>query len=217
MKRSFLILFVAAGVAFPQAAAHANSRYRTKDGRAGIAKNLAAGDRDARQRPKELVAALRLQPGMTVADLGTGVGYMLPHLAAAVGPAGKVIAEDIFPDFLDQARQTAERHSLANVTFVLGTEKDPKLPENAVDLALALDAYHHFDYPESMLAAIARGLRPGGRLVVVDFYKAAFDDPNHIRLDEAAVIQEIEANGFRLLSRREFIPKRQYLAEFEKK
>ena len=72
-----------------------------------------------------------------------------------------MIAEDIFDDFLASAKQRAENQKLDNVTFVKGTETDPKLPEGAVDIVLALDVYHHFDYPEKMLAAIHKSLKPG--------------------------------------------------------
>ena len=98
---------------------------------------------------------------MTVADVGTGIGYMLPFLSRRVGPQGKVIAEDIFDDFLASARQHSENLKLTNVTFIKGTDKDPLLPANSLDIALALDVYHHFDYPEKMLAAIHQALKAG--------------------------------------------------------
>src|SRR6266498_2821959 len=90
------ILFLSAQVQ-AQVAKDANATYQTEQGRAGIAAGLDGPDRDSRQKPKELIAALGIKPGMTVADVGTGVGYMLPFLSAA---AGTVIAEDIFPDYL---------------------------------------------------------------------------------------------------------------------
>ena len=92
---------------------------------------LADPARDEKQKPGELIRAMGLQPGMTVADVGTGIGYMLPFLSRRVGAEGKVIAEDIFDDFLASAKQRVESQKLANVTFVKGTETDPKLPENA--------------------------------------------------------------------------------------
>ena len=114
-----------------------------------------------------------LQPGMTVADVGTGIGYMLPFLSRRVGPAGRVIAEDIFDDFLAAAKQRAANQKLENVTFVKGDATDPNLPEGEVDIVLVLDAYHHFDYPDKMLAAIHQALKPDGKLVVVEYYKRA--------------------------------------------
>ena len=157
-----------------------------------------------------------------MADVGTGIGYMLPFLSRRVGPEGKVIAEDIFDDFLAGARQRADNPKLENVTFIKGTNTDPKLPAGALDVALALDVYHHFDYPEKMLAAIHQALKPDGRLVIVDYYKRREAMPGgraltHIRLDMPDVIKEIEANRFHLISEREHIPNSQYMLVFTKK
>lgn len=200
-----------------QVADYANTGYRTEEARARMAQTLSAHDREETQKPRELVAQMKLTPGMTVADIGTGVGFMLPYLHEAVGPTGKLIAEDIFPDFLARAKANAAAKQLKNVEFIHGADKDPKLPPASVDVALVLDVYHHFDYPEQMLAGIHAGLKPGGRLVIVDFYKEGFRDPKHIRLDEKGVIQEIEANGFELVAAGPFTPNRQYLATFRRK
>lgn len=202
--------------ALPQAAANANAGYKTAEGRARVAKTLAASDRDGRQKPRELVTAIGITPGSTVVDFGSGVGYMLPHLSQAVGPSGKVIAVDIFEDFLTQARQTAAKHGLTNVQFVLATDKDAHLAEESADLIFVLDAYHHFDYPEQTLASMRKALRPGGRLAIVDFYKNGFRDPNHIRADRDEVIREVEAGGFKLISKSDHLPGTQYIAIFKK-
>src|SRR5262245_34311635 len=151
-----------------QVASQANSGYKTEEQRKQVAATLSAGDRDERQKPKELIEAMGVQRGMTVADVGTGIGYMLPFLSRAVGPKrGKVFAEDIFDDFLAGAKQRAENQHLENVTFIKGTEKDPMLPAGEVDQVLVLDVYHHFDYPADMLSGIHKALKPGGRLLIV--------------------------------------------------
>lgn len=217
-----VLLFLAALPALPQVAEKANEGYKTKEGREQVARGLGGADRDQRQKPKELVDAMGLKPGMAVADVGTGVGYMLPHLSSAVGPNGKVLAQDIQEDFLEKARATAK--NLTNVSFILGSPNDPKLPADSVDSILVLDAYHHFDYPDKMLAHLHKALKAGGRLVIVDYYKreGAMGGGNnrraleHIRLDEADVRKEIEANRFRFVSLREHIPQSQYMAIFEK-
>src|ERR1035441_3117487 len=163
MKRvQFLAALVLAGVLSAQVATQANSQYQTEQGRKAMANGLGSPNRDESEKPRELVKAMALQKGMTVADVGTGIGYMLPFLSRAVGPDGHVIAEDIFDDFLASAKQRAQNQNLANVTFVKGTETDPGVPEGAADEVLALDVYHHFDYPEKMLAGIPKTLTPAG-------------------------------------------------------
>ena len=167
-------------------------------------------------------------------DIGTGstsastallqyeIDVPLRELIRRVGPEGKVIAEDIFDDFLAAAKQRVEKAKLANVTFVKGTETDPKLPEGTLDVAMALDVYHHFDYPEKMLAALHKSLKPDGRLVIVEYYKRQEAMPGgraltHIRLDMPDVIKEIEANRFHLVSEKEHIPNSQYMLVFTRK
>jgi len=215
---SFLAL---AGALSAQVAGQANSGYKTPEQRQTVASTLGNPERDQQQKPGQLVHDMGVQKGMTVADIGTGIGYMLPFLSHAVGPDGKVIAEDIFDDFLSAARQRAENQKLTNVSFVKGSETDPNLPEGQVDEALVLDAYHHFDYPDKMLAAIHKALKPGGKLVVVEYYKRAEAMPNgraltHIRLDMPDAIKEIEANHFHLLMEKETIHNVQYMLVLEK-
>ncbi len=202
------------------AAKTANQNYQSQAGREALSKSLTAPDRDATERPKELVAEMGVKPGMTVADIGTGPGYMLPHLSAAVGSRGKVLAEDIFDDFLDKARANAAKAGLTNVEFIKGTEHNPTLPAASVDIILALDSYHHYDFPQDMLAGFRQALKPGGRLVIVEYYKrpGAMGGGNgaltHIRLDDSGVIKEVGAAGFALVEEREHIPKSQYMAVF---
>jgi ubiquinone/menaquinone biosynthesis C-methylase UbiE len=223
MKR-LLPIFLLAATLWSQAAKEANERYQSPEQRASIAAGLDRPGRDSHQRPVELVESMRIKPGMTVADVGTGAGYMLPHLSRAVGPSGRVLAQDIFDDFLAKAKEKSARENLSNVEFVRGTEKDPSLPAEALDIILTLDAYHHYDYPKEMLAGMRRALRQGGRLVLVDFYRrpGAMRNPpsefeqGHIRVDKPEVIKEVEAAGFRLISEREHIPNSQYMLVFEK-
>lgn len=198
--------------AWAQVADSANQGYKTKEGRDKVAAALDDPHRDGKQKPNELIAAMNVRPGMTVADIGTGTGYMLPFLSRAVGPGGKVFGEDIQRDFLDRARAK----NVPNTQLILGTTTDPKLPPSSVDIALVLDVYHHFDYPDKMLAAIRGALKPGAHLVIVDYYKSASPSPGHIRADRDEVAAEVEHNGFRLLSKRDHLPRTQYMLTFER-
>jgi ubiquinone/menaquinone biosynthesis C-methylase UbiE len=208
------------GALCAQVATDANSGYQTQQGRQSVAKGLANPERDNTQKPQVLIREMGIEPGMTVADIGTGVGYMLPFLSRRVGASGRVIAEDIFDDFLNAAQQRVAEMTLTNVAFVKGTESDPNLPDGKVDVALVLDAYHHFNYPEKMLAAIHRALTPKGRLVIVEYYKRETSMGGraltHIRLDMPDLIKEVETNHFHLLEEKEHIRNVQYMLILDK-
>jgi len=208
-----------------QVATEANEGYKTHEGRENVAKGLSDPARSERQKPRDIVDALDLKPGGTVADVGTGVGFMLPYLSHAVGDTGHVIGEDIQTDFLDKAKTKVQLSHLNNVQFVLGTDRDPNLPADSLEGVLVLDVYHHFDYPEAMLEHIRDSLLSDGKLVIVEYFKRPGampgGDPNravqHIRLDQDDLITEVEGNGFRLLSKRNLVPKSQYIMVFAKK
>lgn len=218
-----LLLFCAA--AFAQVAEKANEGYKTKAGRETVARSLSDPKRDELQRPRDIIDAMDLKPGGVVADVGTGVGFMVPYLSHAVGDTGQVIAEDIQSDFLDKAKMKAQLGHLTNVKFVLGSEMDPKLPADTLQGVLVLDVYHHFDYPEAMLSHIRDSLLSDGKLAIVEYFKRPGaipgGDPNraveHIRLDQDDMIREVEANGFRLVLKRDLVPKNQHIDVFVKK
>ena len=121
--------------AFAQVAEKANTGYKTKQDRARVARNLDNPDRVDRQKPVELLESIGVEPGETIADIGTGVGFMLPYMIDAVGPSGRVYAEDIQDDFLEKVKQKTTEHGWNNVEIVKGAQKDVELPENSVDLA----------------------------------------------------------------------------------
>jgi len=211
--------------AFAQVASQANDNYKTPAGRESIARALGDPSREDRQKPRDIVDAMDLKPGGSVADVGTGVGFMLPYLSHAVGDSGHVYGEDIQNDFLDKAKLKVELSRLNNVQFLLGTDRDPKLPADTLEGVLVLDVYHHFDYPEAMLQHIRDSLLSDGKLVIVEYFKRPGamqnSDPNfavqHIRLDQDDLVKEVQDNGFRLLSKHDLVPKSQYVAVFGKK
>ena len=126
-------------------------------------------ERVEEERPELLLSALELKPGMTVADIGAGTGYYSWRMAQRVGAGGTVYAVDIQPEMIRLLEQQMSKRGTANVKALLGTPTDPGLPPAGIDLALMVDVYHELEYPYEMLAAIVRALKPGGRLVFVEF------------------------------------------------
>ena len=161
-----------------------------------------SSDREIFQHRDRIVAALGLQPGMDVADVGAGTGAFIPPLSHAVGPGGSVVAVDIIPGFLEHIRARARQEGLDNVHTVLGEDRTTHLPAASVDAVLLCATYHHFEHPESMLASITEALRPGGRLAIVDFERIPGVSRewviDHVRAGREQVVREVAAAGFRV-------------------
>lgn len=132
-------------------------------------------EREKEEQPELLMAALHLKPGDVVADIGAGTGFYSRRLARAVGTNGIVYAEEIQPEMLDILTNKMTELGVHNVKPVLGTITDPRLASNSVDLILMVDVYHEFDHPREMTEAMIKALKPGGRLVFVEFRG---EDPN---------------------------------------
>lgn len=147
-----------------------------------------------------IVADLRLPRGAAVADIGAGTGLFTPLLADAVGPDGHVYAVDIVPEFIRHIETRARQAGLKNVSPVLCREDSVELPADSIDLAFICDTYHHFEYPKSTLASIRRALRPGGRVVIVDFQRIPGQSSdwvlNHVRAGQDVFAAEVVAAGF---------------------
>ena len=156
--------------------------------------------RDAEERPDSLLNALEIPVGATVAEIGSGTGYFTWRLAAKVGPAGKVFAVDVDPKRLDLTKETIGKHPLANVSYVLGGENDPKLAASSLDLVLMAYSYHEFSEPEAMLAAVRRALKPEGRLVIIEFAEGRPFGPQDKaeRMTVNEIRAEVEPMGFEL-------------------
>ncbi len=165
--------------------------------------------RDAWQKPAALVEALHLAPGATVADIGAGTGYFEGHLAKAVGPAGRVVAVDLEPDMVRYLAERAVREGWANVEARQGAAADPGLRPGEVDLVLLVDTYHHLDARVDWFTRLRTTLKPGGRLVIVDFDPASDDTlgpPKAHRLAPDVVTQELGAAGWRVVDRPALLP-----------
>jgi precorrin-6B methylase 2 len=132
-------------------------------------------ERMQEERPDLVLAALDLKPGMKVTDVGAGSGYYSSRMAERVGKEGTVYAVDVQPEMIEILKRNMAERGATNVKAILGTETDPKLPVGALDLAIMVDVYHELEYPYEMLAAIVKALKPGGRVVFVEFRG---DDPS---------------------------------------
>jgi SAM-dependent methyltransferase len=151
--------------------------------------------RDAWQQPDRVVAALALEPAMVVADVGAGTGYFTVRLARAV-PQGQVIATDIEPDMVRYLDERAHREQLANVRAQIAGADDPKLEPATVDRILVVDVWHHLSDRARYAAGLARALRPGGRILIVDFTRdSKHGPPLHHRLAPEAIADDLRAAG----------------------
>ena len=174
-------------------------------------------ERAVEEQPDRVVDGMALAPDAVVADIGAGSGYFTFRLARAV-PDGRVLAVDIQPEMLEILELRRTEAGLANVVPVLGTEADPNLPDASVDAILLVDTYHEFSYPFEMAHAMARALRPGGRLFLVE-YRAEDPEipilPLH-KMTEAQARREIEAVGLTFVENSTFLPVQHFLV-FEKR
>jgi ubiquinone/menaquinone biosynthesis C-methylase UbiE len=126
-------------------------------------------ERVKEEEPAKLLKALDVKPGMVVADVGAGSGYHTFMLSPLVGAKGKVIASDIQQEMLDLITRRQKKLKITNIETVKGTETDPKLPAAGVDLILLVDVYHEFSHPYEMAEKMIAALKPGGRMVFVEF------------------------------------------------
>ena len=174
-------------------------------------------EREQEERPDEMLDALKLKPGMTVADVGAGVGYTSLRIARRVGPKGTVLATDLQPQMIQMLRSNMREAGVANVKAIQCTPTDPKLPEGAVDLAIMVDVYHECSDPVATLKGIRKALKPDGRLVLVEFRAEDPDvpiKPEH-KMTVEQVRKEIEPKGFAFKEVQEFLPW-QHVIVFEK-
>lgn len=159
----------------------------------------AVQERDAWQRPAEVMDALGITTGSRVADVGCGEGYFVMHLAERVGPTGTVYAVDVDEEVLQVTRRKAEQAGYSQVRVLLGEAGDPKLPEGELDAVLIVNAYHEMKQYDAMLGAIYRALKPGGRLAIIDAEGKGQDRGalmREHRMTAAIVRQDAERNGF---------------------
>jgi len=170
-------------------------------------------EREKEENPEGALDALGIKPGMVVADVGAGTGYMSLRLAKRVGPSGKVYANDLQPEMLNLLRENARKAGLANIETVQGEESDPKLPLGRMDLILLVDVYHEFSKPREMIDKLREALKPDGRLVLLEYRK---EDPTvpireEHKMSVAGVKAELEPQGLVLSQVIETLPRQHIL------
>jgi len=178
---------------------------------------LERSEREVEEEPDKALDALGSLAGLTVADVGAGSGYFTVRLASRVGPGGRVFANDLQSEMLKMLTARLARERVTNVTLVQGAVDDPKLPSSSLDLAIMVDVYHEFSEPQKMLRGLRAALKPGGRLVLLEYRK---EDPQvpirfEHKMSVAEARLELEAEGF-LFSRLDDRLPRQHIMIFSK-
>jgi len=174
-------------------------------------------EREDEEPPEAVIDALELRGGEVVADLGAGSGFFTFRLAAKVGKAGKVLAVDIQDEMLETLRRRAKALGVTNVQEVKGSETDPKLPASGVDRVLMVDVYHELAYPFEVMTRVREALKPGGRVVFVEYRK---EDPGvpikevH-KMSVEQLAKEMKAVGLAQIRTVESLPS-QHIVIFEK-
>jgi ubiquinone/menaquinone biosynthesis C-methylase UbiE len=164
--------------------------------------------RDDWQQPERVVAALGLEAGDHVADLGAGGGYFTFRLARAVGPGGRVYAVDVDEGMLEHIRERAQAEGFANVEPVLAVADDSGLPPASTDLVFVSNTWHHLPEPRTYFARLAERLRPGGRVAVVELREGGFP-PGHHTAPEA-IRADLEAAGYHRVAAYDFLDRQSF-------
>ena len=169
---------------------------------------------------KEIVAACQIQPGETLADIGAGTGLFTRMFSDSVGKDGRVLAVDISQKFLDHIQKTTREAGQQNVETLLCSDDSTQLPANSVDVAFICDTYHHFEFPLKTMASLFQALKPGGRVVLVDFKRIEGESTewtlNHVRAGQEVFEAEVLSTGFKKAREEKELLKENYLVVFEK-
>jgi len=167
-------------------------------------------ERDDAGEPRQLAHLLGIQSGMTVADIGAGSGYYVVRLSPIVGPRGRIIAEDVVPEYLRVLRKRMHDLGLQNVAINLGEPRDPRLPAGSLDIAILVHMYHEIAEPYGLLYNLVPALKPGGRVGIVDAYRPTSEHgtpPSLLRC-------ELEVVGYHEISLNRLTGSNAYLAIF---
>ena len=174
---------------------------------------LERSERDEEEAPDVALNVLKIPKGASVADIGAGSGFITERLSARVGPTGRVFANDLQPQMLQILGRRLAQRNITNVTLVQGTIDDPKLDAASVDFEIMVDVYHELSQPQAMLRRLRAALKPGGRLVLLEYRK---EDPTipikfEHKMSVAEAKMELEAEGFALARVDEALPRQHIL------
>lgn len=171
--------------------------------------------RDAYQKPHEVIEALGVEEGEIIADIGAGSGYFTFRLAQHVGKSGHVYAVDISPDMIRRLHERARDTTAVNVSPILARPDDPLLPQ-AVNRFVIVDVWHHVENQSGYLAMMKKLLKPGGQVVMIDFHKRELPvgPPPGMKIAREDLIRQMQKHGFRVAKEHTFLPY-QYFIVFE--
>jgi predicted methyltransferase len=176
--------------------------------------------RDVFDHRAKIVAACELKPGMVVADIGAGTGLFTRMFSPAVGPHGKVFSVDIADEFVKHVERTAKEQKLTNIVGVVTKPDEVNLPAESVDLAFICDTYHHFEFPARTMKSLHRTLKPGGKVILIDFHRIPGTSSDwvlgHVRAGQEVFVSEIIAAGFKQIDEKKELLKESYFVRFEK-
>jgi SAM-dependent methyltransferase len=192
---------------------HGHGRHGNPADITGYIASLERPSRAEWQKPDEVVKTLGLGPGQTACDIGAGPGYFSLRLAKAVGEAGRVYAVDVEPRILSALVDRIGKARALNVTPVLALPDDPLLPPAACDVVLIVDTYHHFTDGPAYLRRVVRSLKPGGRIVNVDYHKrkTPVGPPLEHRMAREVFLEQAAAAGLVVVSEPTFLPHQYFL------
>lgn len=169
--------------------------------------------REAEQKPAEVIAALKLKAGETIADIGAGSGFFAFRFAPHVGNAGRVYAVDTSADMVLHMNRRIRDLGLNNVITVLSAPDDPLLQDTSVDRFFICNTWHHIPDRPKYLALMRKMLRPGGQIIIVDYRKEELPvgPPPEMKLSREEVLREMEVGGFKLVDDHKFLPYQYFL------
>ena len=196
-----------------------NDTFRDPDPKA-FTERFEIESREVFAKRKEILDAIKLKPTDVVADIGAGTGLFTRLFASNLGPEGRVIAVDIAQKFLDHIEVTCREQNLRNVEALLCTDDSTELPPESVDVAFICDTYHHFEFPQKTMTSLLKAMKPGGRVILIDFKRIEGESSDwtmdHVRAGQEVFEAEVLESGFRKADEIKDLLKENYMVVFER-